>query len=498
MPSVGFRPQPPVDDVVHALPVASAAQLARFFVLGIALDVALNGQRPGLGLLLFAIAVAIVMRPSMQPGAERDALLLAAVAFAAFIPLRASESLTALNVLTSASLFGLAAARDETPLIWARVEGYIRRAIHIVVSIVRAPAGLLGPLARLIGSVGGERLRSAVRWTLIVAPVLAIFLALLASADRVFGDLLLPGWPDLDLTGVASHTALIVLGALAGATLWLAARRPLLPPFPGTGESIFPQIRFAEWAAVLAGLDLLFAIFVGVQATFLFGGQRSVDVTPGLTYAQYARSGFFQLIVVAALTALVILAGWDLGARTDRRSERAFRLLVTVMVGLTGVILASALLRLALYEGAFGFTMNRLAGYVTICWIGAVLVILAVTIWTGARDRLITLVVIAGLASAFAVNLVNPERFVAERNVARFRATGKIDIEYLLSLGPDAKPSVASVLSELPLEQAVFERLCEQAETLAREPSGWRSANLGRASARAALDAAGVTPQRCP
>ena len=65
----------------------------------------------------------------------------------------------------------------------------------------------------------------------------------------------------------------------------------------------------------LGVLDALFLAFVAVQATVLFGGHAHVLETEGLTYAEYARQGFWQLLWVSALTLLVLGRGDQGGGR---------------------------------------------------------------------------------------------------------------------------------------------------------------------------------------
>jgi Zn-dependent protease with chaperone function len=199
------------------------------------------------------------------------------------------------------------------------------------------------------------------------------------------------------------------------------------------------------------------------------------------------------------LTVLVILGAWDLGRRESAFEHRAFKLLVTGMVALDGVVLASALTRLALYEGRFGFTMKRFAGYVAIGGIGAVLVALVLMIWIERRDVLVASIMAVVAATLLVANVMNPERFVATRNVARYQATSRIDVNYLaFGLGPDAIPVTAPLLRNLSPEEAatLLAGLCAASAELDGEP-GWRSANAGRANARAALRAAGIDRHRC-
>ncbi|MBA2384669.1 MAG: DUF4173 domain-containing protein [Actinobacteria bacterium] len=79
----------------------------------------------------------------------------------------------------------------------------------------------------------------------------------------------------------------------------------------------------------LALLDLLFLAFVAVQFAVLFGGHDRVVETAGLTYADYARSGFWQLLAATVLTFAVV--GGAL-ARAHTRGPRD-RLLLRLLLG---------------------------------------------------------------------------------------------------------------------------------------------------------------------
>jgi len=322
---------------------------------------------------------------------------------------------------------------------------------------------------------------------------------LLASGDRVFGRLLSSFLPEWNAANLLSHVALTLAGVVLVAIVWRTAVGNGSETSRRAAQERAPILGFTEWATLLIGIDVLFSAFVVVQFAYLFGGHHRVSVTKGLSYAEYARSGFFQLAAAAALTILVILATWDAGRRDHPGHERWFRGLVSAMVGLTGVVLASAVTRLALYEGTFGFTIDRFFGYVAIIAIGAILLVLLGAIWWSRRSNVLAGFIAVAFIALLTVNVMNPERFVAERNVARYQAIGKVDVDYLgFALGDDAVPVVASLLGRLTGAEGALLRsaLCESAESLSPDPS-WRSANLGRSSARTALEAAGLTPATC-
>ena len=135
-------------------------------------------------------------------------------------------------------------------------------------------------------------------------------------------------------------------------------------------------VRMVEWLVPIAVLDALFLASSTVQLTVLFGGHRHVLETAGLTYAEYARSGFGQLVVVTLLTLSVVAATvrWAPRHRPGRNASRCGPLL-GVLCALTLVIVVSALYRLHLYEEAFGFTRLRLFMNAFESWLGVLVVL---------------------------------------------------------------------------------------------------------------------------
>lgn len=105
------------------------------------------------------------------------------------------------------------------------------------------------------------------------------------------------------------------------------------------------------------------------------------------------------------------------------------------------------------------------------------------------RGRPVRGMVVTGVVALLALAWLDPERFVAERNVARFAETGRIDTDYLVTLSADA----VGPLLRLPEPQ----RSCALVGIASRlGPDDWRSANASRAAARATVPAAVDCPVR--
>ncbi len=467
-------------------------------MLGVAFDVAGYDQLPGLSVPLFLTGVVALSYRTLRRSVLDDVSLGLAIVFSGFAALRASEPLAALNILAAIGLLGLVATSHTS----STVLGLLQKLMELARAALGAPVFLVRPVSKQFSRLDLGRARPWLHAAVLGVPVVIVFAALLASADRVFADAITPDLPSWDLSEFVAHAFLVLAGSLGAGCLWRSAlrRRGAGAEARGWSGVATERVPFHGWLFALAALDLLFFEFVAVQFAVLFGGSGRVHVTPGLTYAEYARSGFLQLIVVSILATLVILGIWDFGRTAGARERVWFRGLVTAMIVLTGVILASALKRLALYEDTFGFTLARFTGYVTMALIATFLGGTLLLVWLNRRKAIVVLAIGCVVTGLAAVNLLSPERFVARRNVARFNAAGKVDPYYLgFGLGYDAVPAKIAMLARLEGDEARILRnaLCGDARALAAAPSGWRSANVARSVARDALRKAGLGPRAC-
>jgi hypothetical protein len=182
---------------------------------------------------------------------------------------------------------------------------------------------------------------------------------------------------------------------------------------------------------------------------------RRVLETAGLTWAEYARNGFFQLLAVAALTVLVLLVlrGWT-RLTPEGTQHRALVVLGEVTVALTLLLVVVAFRRLDLYIATLGLTMLRLFSLLFTVWTGVVLVCLGLSLaglpaklagrsWFGPAAAGAGLVLLLGL------NVVNPEALVVGHNRGVAAEIDRYDVEYGAELSDDAVPAALAALPDL-------------------------------------------------
>jgi hypothetical protein len=145
-------------------------------------------------------------------------------------------------------------------------------------------------------------------------------------------------------------------------------------------------------------------------------------------------------------------------------------------------VLVSVLHRMRLYEDAFGVTRLRLLVEVFALWLGAMLGLVGAAGGVArVRRRLAPAAVLLTAGGLLAFALGNPDRYIAERNIDRWEATGSIDECYLAGLSADAAPA----LVELPAARRM--RVTRSLRERLRAGDPWSSANLSRTRARELL-----------
>lgn len=528
---------------LHGSPAESAEDRRRLaarvlvdaLLLGIVGDALLRVSSWGVNLTLWSIALVVAMLTlgrrkfdALPPDARWISGL--AVGLALAFLWRDSASLAVYNALALAATLALLATAIARDADFTVAHGRVRDLVH---SVTRIGAGALFGMLPLVlsdvsfrdvaGARGGARLIAGVRAALIAIPLLLVFGGLFASADPVFARIVGDAFR-LDIEEVASH--LILSGIIA----WLiggSLRATVLTTGRGAPIVRFPDgaLGLSEVSVALGSLVLLFAAFVGVQLRYFLGGEALVQATAGMSYADYARRGFFELVAVSALVLPVLLAANALLRRDTPRADRVYRVLAGTLIGLLAVIMYSAMTRMRLYQAAYGFSTDRLYATVFMAWLVVVFGWFCATVLRGRERGFLAGVLVSAWAFLAALNASDPAGVVARANIARAERGHELDVAYTARLGADAAPVLTRYLLAKPLAPPAewpraaadsatgdgsapsprpgaryvtsrddFTARCYAARTLLdtwgpSAPRDWRSWTFGRAAARRAVAA---------
>jgi len=321
-------------------------------------------------------------------------------------------------------------------------------------------------------------------------PLLVLFGGLFLAADGAYRQLV-GEFVHVDVAAWAPHIAMLgILTWTSGGYLRAVAFRDDAPPILARERRI-AGLGNVEVCTVLAALNLLFLTFVMVQFRYLFGGAALVESTLGVTYAEYAREGFFQLVTVACLVLpLLLLLDW---LRNPDSSPSGFRFLALVMIVLLSVIMVSAVYRMRLYQLEFGLTELRFYTTAFMLWLAVVLGWFALTVLRGKRNRFVSGALTAAWVVVLGLHIANPDAWIVRAN-AKHAATSErpFDAAYAARLSADALPTLVAVLPQLSSESQaeLRDRLVQQGD-LQSQP-GWRSWNWSRSKGAEVLAVAGI------
>ncbi|WP_143261838.1 DUF4153 domain-containing protein [Allokutzneria sp. NRRL B-24872] len=438
---------------------AAPPVLAAVVTSGVVAALALSPGRPGLGWLVAALAVTgavIVTARCTETSARKRNPVWAvfAVALIAVGVFRDSRWLFTLCVLTALAAASLAVAGTS-----------LRGAVE-------APINALTRLHWIKRGVQAIRPRGNTRTILAIAVsvvLLVVFGGLLVSADPAFEALVKNLVPTVDGSSFTSVTVFVLAALFTTGLCWALTQ----PQADSSFQVKRISLRRIEWVLPISVLVLLFAAFVSVQLPALF------SVVGDLSYAEYARRGFWQLLVVTALTLGVIALASRLAPRETSADRAWLRALLGALSLLSLVIVAGAAVRMWIYQQEYGFTVLRVLVLTCELWLGLVY-LLVITAGVRLRGSWLPGVVVAtAMATLLGLAALNPERLIADRNLDRYERIGRIDYHYLLGLSADAAPALA----RLPEPQRTCV-LSWPTRELERNPDSLREFNLARSQAR--------------
>src|SRR3989344_5492488 len=436
---------------------------------------------PGIGFTLFVVAIVaaylgIVYYSKKSIHTDLLWLFPLLIFFASMVAIRANLLLTALNVLGCVLLLLLSAE--------VSVRGSVRQFVPWDYFKLLFPFKFIYPLFQAITDVlsirkdgkESKKRTQIVRGIFITVPVLILFAMLFASADPIFENYVsvLFNWHFEEEHVVR---AIIVFVVAIGLAASYAYALTAVKEESGGGEGTKRGVSHIETGILLGSVNALFLTFLLVQLTYLFGGASNIT-TEGLTYAEYARRGFFELIAIAVFSYLILAGVEKYIERDSGGHSQQFKLLSSALVAQIVIIMLSAFSRLSLYEEAFGFTTLRLYSHAFIIFLGVVFCFLLYKILVEHKDNTFAFrTFLAVVVFVAAMNIFNPDTFIATKNLERYEATGKLDADYLAGLSADA---TAITIHTLQLQdpdirgtvgRALYERYYDRNSASAEWPS---------------------------
>lgn len=336
----------------------------------------------------------------------------------------------------------------------------VNRAVEFVAGLV---SSLFVGVKRVADALGGshkkETKKTIVPLGVIAAVVIGlVFIGLFSSSDAVFrnsfswlGDWFSSAinWLGQFNLGRALTIGILTILSFSWLTLLILRKHVTL-----VGQASIKQFLSAKDARmVLVTVNAIFTFYVALQAKYLFSG---ATLPNGVTYADYARRGYGELLVATMLASIVVYVVMKATKKSELRKRDTY--LGGLLVILNVFVAVSAWKRLSLYESAFGWTMTRFVARMgLVCIFLGSLLLLAWVLKKISSQRLYAsnwyVLATVLLLSA----MLNPMGLIVRKNITeRPSREVPIDVTHMLSASADSYRALCEMAPSLkasyPLE----------------------------------------------
>lgn len=306
----------------------------------------------------------------------------------------------------------------------------------------------------------------------IAVPILIVLTVILSMADPVFsktiGDIMEDLWLRLILS-LIWFVALVGTG-ISSIKYTLKEKESTLLIAIGKAH---------ELVVVTGSIILLFAGFIFIQFKYLFStvGERELGNlgVKSLTYSEYVTRGFFELLIAASIAALVVIYALRYLHRLTGNQKQLVQILTGVLTLEIGLLLLSAVKRVALYADSHGLTRAREFGFIFLIWLAGILALLLIRVFLNWRsERFASSGIIVTIIALLSLNLINIDGLSA----TKYRPTvnNEIDYFYLTSISVDAHQSWVPAIQEA---QKVISELESKKDLTAEDSRKWVWASKG-------------------
>ena len=242
-------------------------------------------------------------------------------------------------------------------------------------------------------------------------------------------------------------------------------------------------------AAFITPILLIYVLFFVSQWDY-YVSAFTHTLPQGLTYAPYAREGFFQLCVVSGFNATFLL-GFQVFMRRKPGERGILRRIYSAIISLfTLVLIATALSKLILYVDAYGMTRARVVAAWMILLLAVIFFLTLIHVFFKKFPIAIAILVTCVLFSLI-LFLPNIDGMIADYNVNAYLSgdLSSVDIDALSDLDYAAVPALSRLEDNLlslssrdgksaSILKAVTARLDALAEKSNKYPDGFFDFNI--------------------
>lgn len=267
-----------------------------------------------------------------------------------------------------------------------------------------------------------DKTRNTIIGVIIAIPLLFVIVALLSSADLLFGKMTENIYEFLFYSDIFYVIIMALFGTLTCYCIICGALYKA-----GTVEITKQRKKAAAQIAVtvLGMLCVVYAIFCIMQLLYLF--TNGFMLPAEFTFAEYARRGFFELLTVTIINLVIMVI-----STTFFHENKVLKIFLTIMTVCTYIMIASATYRMLLYIGAYNLTLLRL--YVLLFLLIDALALAGVIRYVYNKKFPLFFYCVAVTCVCYLLfSFSKPDYYIASYQIANNESLSTEDVEYMIN-----------------------------------------------------------------
>ena len=318
-----------------------------------------------------------------------------------------------------------------------------------------------GKKSRLLPILGwcAAGLVGAIIPTVIIAALLSYDEQFTSLLDRIFsfdGDKIFENIGDVILAGILGILLFAVLfGNLQAKKKGTDAPEDSAKATASSRLQILPKPLVA---AFVTPILLLYVLFFVSQWSYYVSAFTHV-LPEGLTYAQYAREGFFQLCTVCVFNALLMICMQAFMRRTPAEKGILRRILTGIISLFTLILIATALSKMVLYIDAYGMTQNRILATWMILLLAVIFILSLIQVFFK-KFPIAMAILVTCVVFVLVLFLPNIDGMIANYNVDAYLSgnLSSVDVDALCDLDYAAVPALSRLEEHLLSKEKTDEK----------------------------------------
>lgn len=325
-------------------------------------------------------------------------------------------------------------------VIWAISDFQIKSIIYKIILMIFEPLNYIGDVIKTVlkefnpkekdEQIGEKKEKNNIFKAVCFTGIIAlIVIGLLCSADNEFAKIFSTIFKDINICNVPELTGRIIIIIIAffyfaGFFMNMLNEENGLKEFEE--EEKIEKKESYTIRMMLTVLNVVYLVFCFTQIKVLFTEQN-------IKYSEFARKGFFQLMIVSLINIVMILKANNKNLKETEKQEKYKKTMCIVMVIFTLIIIISAFARMTLYQQNYGYTRLRILVDYTLITEIILLIPTIIYILKNKIDLIKTYFVII-ITMYCLVNFINIDKIIMKNNFNRYKETGYIDLNYIMEM----------------------------------------------------------------